>query len=111
MTERHGYRGSSQVSKPHLYKAWDNMKNRVREGAKGNPKFKPYTGIHVCPEWRDSFVAFKDWALAHGYEPGLTLDRIDSTGNYEPGNCHWVTKAENTRRAHAARRARKAVAS
>ena len=34
------------------------------------------------------------WALSNGYQEGLTLDRIDVNGNYEPGNCRWVTTAE-----------------
>lgn len=54
-------------------------------------------GISVCQEWRDSYEAFRDWALANGYEDGLTLDRRDNSGNYEPGNCRWVTYRENSR--------------
>ena len=55
-------------------------------------------GIAVCPQWQQARV-FVDWALTHGYEPGLTIDRIDPDGNYEPANCRWITARENILRA------------
>lgn len=60
-------------------------------------------GVSVCQEWLD-FDAFRSWALANGYADGLTVDRLNSGGNYEPNNCEWVTRAENTRRMHASYR-------
>lgn len=52
-------------------------------------------GITICKAWRESYQAFKDWALLHGYQEGLCLDRIDNDGNYCPENCRWVTRAKN----------------
>ena len=49
-------------------------------------------GITVADEWLD-FRTFERWALANGYKKHLTLDRIDTDGNYEPGNCRWVTQS------------------
>jgi hypothetical protein len=54
-------------------------------------------GIGVCDEWRESYESFRDWAKSNGYQDGLTLDRINNDGNYEPSNCRWVTYERNCR--------------
>ncbi len=51
-------------------------------------------GIRVCDEWRNNLQAFLSWATAAGYKEGLSIDRINNDGNYEPNNCRWVTMAE-----------------
>lgn len=59
--------------------------------------------IKVCKEWLTDKTSFYKWSLEHGYRDGLTLDRINNDGNYEPSNCIWVTNKENcnhTRRTH-----------
>jgi hypothetical protein len=65
-----------------------------------NPKHPAYNryggaGIGVCKEWM-SFKAFESWALSNGYSGDLTIDRINPDGNYEPGNCQWLTLQENS---------------
>lgn len=50
-------------------------------------------GIRVCEEWKNSRDAFIEWALT-GYKRDLSLDRIDTNGDYCPENCRWVTRQE-----------------
>jgi hypothetical protein len=57
-------------------------------------------GIEVCKEWRDSFEAFMGWALAHGYDDSLTIERVDASKDYCPSNCEWITSTENSVRAN-----------
>lgn len=57
----------------------------------------------MCDEWRNSYESFRDWARDHGYKDDLSIDRIDTNGNYEPSNCKWSTlkeQAYNQRRSH-----------
>ena len=71
-----------------------------------NPRSNGYhlygaKGIKVCDEWLNSFDAFRDWAMSNGYVDGLSIDRKNSAGNYEPSNCRWTSakvQANNTNR-------------
>lgn len=79
-----------------LYSIWLSMRSRCN-----NPKTKNYRyyggkGISVCDEW-DSFVAFYEWAMRNGYSDELTLDRADTSKNYEPTNCRWISLSEQQR--------------
>ena len=70
------------------------MKARCYIPSCSNYEFYGGRGISVCDEWRNDFIAFRDWALANGYTDELSIDRIDPDGNYEPSNCRWVTMTE-----------------
>lgn len=93
---RHGDALASKTAR--LYGVWAAMKRRCY-----NPNCAPYKyyggkGVKVCDEWLE-YKGFKAWALANGYTDTLTIDRIDSNGDYEPDNCQWITFAENIARA------------
>lgn len=84
-----------------LYRTWVSMKDRCYN-INGIPyKWYGFRGITVCKEWKNNFQAFYDWSLKNGYQKGLSIDRIDTDGNYEPSNCRWTTMKEqmnNTRK-------------
>ena len=79
------------MSNSRLYRTWESMKARCCRKTSGPYKRYGGRGITVCDEWKSSFIIFRNWALANGYAEGLSLDRIDPSGNYEPSNCRWVT--------------------
>lgn len=90
-----------------LYIVWEGIKDRCL-----NKRDKAYSsyggrGIDICDEWKNSFVAFSEWAYANGYveeklpsgRNRLMIDRIDNNKGYYPENCRWVTaKVQNNNR-------------
>lgn len=80
------------LSRTRLYNEWQHMKKRCYWKNYKAYSFYGGKGIVVCDEWKDSFEAFRQWALNNGYSDELTLDRIDINKNYEPDNCRWTTK-------------------
>ena len=89
-----------------LYRIWAAMKDRCK-----NPNNKKYhiyggRGITVCEEWRNSFEAFRDWAMSAGYTDEMTIDRINPNGCYSPANCQWLSYSDHGRKTAADKKRR-----
>lgn len=85
----HGASGGRKQKTPE-YHSWLAAKQRCFNPNNIAYRYYGGRGIGMCDRWKDSFAAF----LADmGSRPeGMSLDRIDSDGHYEPGNCRWATR-------------------
>jgi hypothetical protein len=93
---RHEFHGMAK--KIPEYRVWMGMRERCNNPNNVGYRYYGQLGVTVCKRW-DSFSAFME---DMGPRPeGLTLDRIDPFGNYEPNNCRWASRkvqAKNKRK-------------
>ena len=90
MATKHGEHGSPE------YVNWRALRERCL-----NPKHKNYPeyggrGIKVCERWLNSFENFLA-DMGRRPFPEATVDRKENDGDYEPGNCRWATRLDQTK--------------
>lgn len=90
---KHGMRNTR------LYNIWRSMRQRCSNPKRANYHNYGGKGVKVCSEWDSDFIHFYTWAMENGYSESLSIDRIDSDGDYEPSNCRWASyKEQNNNR-------------
>jgi len=84
---KHGHFGSK------TYTSWASMIQRCSNPNRSNFEYYGGRGIRVCERWKK----FDNFLSDMGERPeDCSLDRIDHSGNYEPSNCRWATKKEQS---------------
>lgn len=83
---KHGMAGTK------VYRVWHMMLQRCNNAK--NKDFIHYggRGVSVCAEWFDFRSFYRD--MGDIPSPGMTIERVNNDGNYEPSNCIWATRKQ-----------------
>jgi hypothetical protein len=80
------------------YKIWIGIKTRCYNQKNKTFKYYGMRGIKMCPRWKNNFMNFlKDMG---NHPKGMSIDRINNDGNYEPNNCRWTIQKYQNRNSH-----------
>jgi len=86
---------SKELERIRLQRVWKGMRGRCNNKNSSNYHRYGGRGISICSEWSD-FEEFYSWAISNGHSKELSIDRINNDGNYEPSNCRWATRKEQS---------------
>lgn len=87
---KRGFQSTHCLSTHPLYDTWNRIKSRCYNEKSKDYKDYGLRGIVMCDAWKNDFVEFLYWALKNGWEKGLSIERKNVDGNYEPDNCEWI---------------------
>lgn len=73
-----------------LHSRWRSMRKRCTPGT-SRSKYHGDRGLRVCKQWDSDFEAFFEWSLTNGFDPSLTLERVENEEGYSPENCIWAS--------------------
>lgn len=91
---KHGQ--AKRGKKTRLYEIWNSMRKRCDNPNTASSKGYYDKGIKYCDEWNE-FSIFQKWAEENGYDENLTLERKDNSKGYNPDNCCWIPKSEQSK--------------
>ena len=93
------FNGKKSWTNRRIKRAFDAMYLRCYDENSKDYRWYGAKGVQICKEWLQNPLLFEKWAINNGYADDLTIDRIDSDGDYSPENCQWIPLEENSRKA------------